>query len=56
MHRFLNVAFAITLVLVAVVETVTTPTPALGYGRVANVVSLAVWGITLPVVHLHHML
>jgi hypothetical protein len=53
MHRFLAVAFALTLVTLAVVETITTPTPALGYNRVANILSMAVWTITLPIVHAH---
>jgi hypothetical protein len=56
MHRILAVAFAMTLVMMAVVETVTTPTPALGYGRVANIISLVVWSVTLPIVHAHHMI
>lgn len=55
MHRMLAFALAFTMVMVAVVETIATPTPALGYGRVANIVSLAIWAVTLPIVHIHHM-
>ena len=55
MHRILAFALAFTLVMVAVVETITTPTPALGYGRVANVIALVIWAVTLPIVHIHRM-
>lgn len=56
MHRFLAFAFTFTLIMAAVVETVVTPTPGLGYGRVANITALVIWAVTLPIVHIHGML
>jgi hypothetical protein len=56
MSRTLAIAFASTCIAMAIVETITTPTPGLGYGRVANVVSLVIWTVTLPIIHLHYMI
>jgi hypothetical protein len=53
MYRTLAIAFAFTCIVMAIVETITTPTPGLGYGRVANVISLVLWVVTLPIIHLH---